>query len=272
MSKKIGFIGAGVMGSAIIKGIINSKFVKKEDIVASEYTEEAASKVEKELKIKVVLDNLALIKHCDVIVIATKPFVVDKVLEEIKEVIDGNKLIISIAAGITTKYIEEIVGKKVPVIRSMPNTPSLVNEGMTAVCKGKFATDEDVAYATELFSKVGKCVEVNEKQMDAVTGVSGSGPAFMYLIIDALADGGVRLGLTKKVALELAAQTALGAAKMILETGKHPAILKDEVTTPGGTTAEGLFVLESNAIKGILEKTVEKTAIKSAGGKKQAND
>lgn len=257
---KIGFIGAGNMGKAIIKGLINSNFVSKESIYASEISKQAADKVSSELGIKVYTDNNELTKIADIIILCVKPHFIQSVVEGIKSNLTEQKQIVSIAAGISTNFIENILSSKIPVIRVMPNTPALVGEGMTAVCKGKYVSDEQLKYIVELFSKVGRSIEVQEKFINAVTGISGSGPAFMYTIIEALADGGVKLGLPKNIALELAAQTAAGAAKMILETGKHPSILKDEVTTPGGTTIAGLMVMEENNIRSALSKTVQETA------------
>ncbi|MFA6988780.1 MAG: pyrroline-5-carboxylate reductase [Candidatus Gastranaerophilaceae bacterium] len=260
--KKIGFIGAGKMGGAIIKGLISSGFIAKESIFVSEPNKEIAKYTEETLEIKVFHNNKQLADSSDIIVLAVKPFMIKTVLEEIKEYLTDKKLIISIAAGITTSFIQEIAGN-IPVIRVMPNTPALVSEGMSAICRGKFASDEQIEDAEKIFSKVGKCIEVTENLIDVVTGISGSGPAFAYTIMEALADGGVKLGLPKSTALILAAQTMLGSAKMVLETGKHPSILKDEVTTPGGCTAEGLAVLEDNNIRSVLIKTVEKTAKKA---------
>lgn len=259
-NKKIGFIGVGKMGGAIINGLVNSGFTLRESILGAETSAEFAEKAAKLLGIKVVTDNIELVKNSDVVVIATKPFAVKEVLEEIKDCLTEDKLVISIAAGVSTKFIEEILGKNIAVVRVMPNTPALVGEAMTAICRGEHVTGEQTEFTENLFSKIGRSMEVTEKLMDAVTGISGSGPAFFYLMIEALADGGVKLGLPKAVAIELAAQTALGAAKMILETGKHPSVLKDEVTTPAGCTAAGLSVMEEMCVRSALMQTVEETA------------
>lgn len=257
---KIGFIGAGTMGSTIICALINSGFILREDIIASEISEKQCEKVADELKITTTLDNVELCNNSEVIVLCTKPYAVGDVLQSIKTALDKSHLILSIAAGVGTLSIENIIGKELSVIRIMPNTPALVGEGMSAVCKGRYADSLQVKFAVELFSKIGRCIEIDEKHIDAVTGISGSGPAFIYLIIEALADGGVKLGLPKRQALELAAQTTLGAAKMILETRKHPSVLKDEVTTPGGCTIAGLMVMENNKIRAALSQTVQETA------------
>ncbi len=262
-NKKIGFIGAGVMGKAIIGGLIESGYVKKENIFASEINQELANKVSSELGISASIDNNKVAESSDILFICTKPFIIKKVLEDISNSLGEKTLVISIAAGVSSETIENSINKSIPVIRTMPNTPVLVKEGMVALCRGKHATDEHIELTKNLFEQTGKCIEVPEKLINAVTGISGSGPAFMYLIIEALADGGVKKGLPKKTAIELAAQTALGAAKMVLETGKHPAILKDEVTTPGGTTIAGLMTMEEHGVRSALAKTVQSTAEKA---------
>jgi len=257
---KIGFIGAGNMGKAIINGLLNSNFISRDNILASEISKQIAEKVSSELGITVFTNNKELVKNSDIIILCVKPHFIQTVIESIKDCLTENKLIISIAAGISTGFIEKIIESKIPVIRVMPNTPALVGEGMAAVCKGQYVSDEQIKFVLELFSKVGRSIEIQEKLINAVTGISGSGPAFIYTIIEALADGGVKLGLPKNIALELAAQTTLGSAKMVLETGKHPAILKDEVTTPGGTTIAGLMVMEENKVRSVLSQTVQEAA------------
>lgn len=258
--KKLGFIGAGTMAKAIIKGIISSAVVLKENIKASEISQEVAQKASEETGVKVITNNKELVIFSDIIILCVKPYTVESVLKELKDTLTEDKLVISIAAGVSIKTIENALGKKVPVIRVMPNTSALVKESMSAVCKGKYVSLEDLSFVLELFKSIGRCIEVKEKFINAVTSISGSGPAFMYLIIDALADGGVKMGLKKETAIELAAQTAIGAAKMVLETGKHPAVLKDEVATPGGCTIAGISVMESEHIRSSLIKTVQETA------------
>lgn len=264
MEKTIGFIGAGKMATAIIKGLLSSGVFDKEHVVVSEPNEEFAKKTEKELGIKIVRNNREAVSQADIILLAVKPFVVKDVLTEIEDKIDDSKLIITIAAGITTAKIEEILEKKARIIKVMPNTPSLVGEGMSAVCQGKHASQEDFECVIKIFESVGKVVKATEDQIDAVTGVSGSGPAFYYYIINEIAKAGEKLGLDYETALTLSAQTALGSAKMILETGVDPQQLITNVTTPGGTTAEGNKVLNESNISDILFETVEKTAEKSA--------
>lgn len=261
--KHIGFIGAGKMAQAIINGILNSGFSTLDNISAFEPDKKIVDSLKQDFNLDFCLNNIEVAEKSDIIIICVKPHFVETVLKEIKDSLTVDKTIISIAAGISTKKMENVIREGIPVIRVMPNTPALVGEGMSALCKGKNCNQKTMNYALELFSKFGRVLEIEEKLINAVTGVSGSGPAFMYLIIEALADGGVRLGLKKEVAIELAAQTALGAAKMIIETGKHPAILKDEVTTPAGTTAEGLYSMEKDNIRASLIRAVVKTARRS---------
>lgn len=263
MDKKIAFIGAGKMATAIIKGLLKSGLFDKNHIIASEPNVDYAHKMEQELGIKFVHNNREAAAEADIILLAVKPFVVKDVLTEIEDRIDDSKLIISIAAGISSDRIEEILEKEARIVRVMPNTPALLGEGMSAVSKGQHATDEDLETVMQILQSVGKVVKTEEKDIDAVTGVSGSGPAFYYYIIDEIAKAGEKLGLDYKTSLTLSAQTALGAAKMILESGVEPNQLITNVTTPGGTTAEGNKVLLESNISDILFETVQKTAQKS---------
>ena len=263
-NKTIGFIGAGKMASAIIKGLLSSKTFDNKHVLAAEINEESAKRAAEKFNITVLKEATDVIKQSDIILIATKPFVVPELLESIKNVITKDKLIISIAAGITFEKIEKALGKDKRIIRVMPNTPALVESGMSAVCKNESANNEDLEIVKTIFSKIGKVITCQEKDIDAITGVSGSGPAFYYYIIDKIAKAGAKLGLDYKTALTLSAQTALGAAKMIQETGNTPEELITAVTTPGGTTAEGNKVLNESNIDEILYETVRKTAEKSA--------
>lgn len=260
---KISFIGAGKMATAIIKGLLKSGLYDKNRIIASEPNLDYAHKMKNELGIKFVNNNREAAAEADIILLAVKPFVVKDVLTEIEDRIDNSKLIVSIAAGISSQRIEDILEKDVRIIRVMPNTPALLGEGMSAVCKGKHAFDDDLDTVMQILQSVGKVVKAEEKDIDAVTGVSGSGPAFYYYIIDEIAKAGEKLGLDYKTSLTLSAQTALGAAKMILESGVDPQQLIKNVTTPGGTTAEGNKVLNESNISDILFETVSKTAEKS---------
>ena len=270
MNKTVGFIGAGKMASAIISGLLASGLYTKEQIQAAEINSINAQKAEKEFGIKIVSNAEYIVKNTDIIVIATKPFVVKELLEKIKPFVTEKQIIISIAAGISTHLIESTLEKNIQVIKVMPNTPALLGAGMSAVCKGKYATDETLNLALDMFSKLGKAIKCEEKDIDAITGVSGSGPAFFYYIINEIARGGEKLGLDYKTALTLSAQTALGAAQMILDTGLTPEELITNVTTPGGTTAEGNKVLNESDIAKVLHETVLKTAEKSEAMSKAA--
>ena len=263
IEKTIGFIGAGKMATAIINGLIRSELFDKKNIMASEPNKEYAHKIEKELGIKIVHNNREVAADADIILLAVKPFVVKDVLTEIEDKIDNSKLIITIAAGISSKKVEDILEKKARVIKVMPNTPALLATGMSAVCKGENATEEDFEEVIKIFESVGKVIKAKESDIDAITGVSGSGPAFYYYIINEIAKAGEKLGLDYQTALTLSAQTALGSAKMILESGVDPEQLITNVTTPGGTTAEGNKVLNESNISEILFETVNKTAQKS---------
>lgn len=269
MEKTIGFIGAGKMATAIIKGLLASELFDSSKVIASEPNVPFAQSVSNELGIKVFSDNTLLAKQADIILLAVKPFVVKDVLEQISDFVDESKLIVSIAAGISSRRLEEMLGKKARIIKVMPNTPALLTCGASAVCQGENATYEDFQLVKKIFESVGKVVEADEKDIDAITGVSGSGPAFYYYIIDEIAKAGEKLGLDYKTALTLSAQTALGAARMILETGSNPEQLINNVTTPGGTTAEGNKVLRESNISEILFETVHKTAEKSEMMSKQ---
>lgn len=257
MDIKLGFIGFGKMASAICKGAILSNFINNENIYAFDVNAESLAKSASKLKINPVSSYKELMEKCNTILIATKPFVVGDVLQNINAYAD-NKLIISILAGITIETYENEL-KNSRIVRVMPNTPAMVNEGMSVVSGGSKSTKEDVEFVYKMFSNLGKAEILSEDKINAVTAVSGSGPAFYYYIIDNIAHAGEKLGLSYEVSLKLSAQTALGAAKMILETGITPNDLITAVTTPNGTTAEGNKVLVESDIKDILFKTIENT-------------
>lgn len=262
MNNKIGFIGSGKMANAIIKGIIDSNFCEAKNILVSDLNKDSLEKVKSEFKLNTTTENSEVAKNSDVIVMAVKPFVLKNVLKELKPYITKDKVIISIAAGISIKDMEEIL-KEVPVIRVMPNTPSLVNEGMSAVCKGDFASQEHVDLAVNIFKSVGKVIESEEKYIDIITAISGSGPAFYYYIIDEIAKAGEKLGLDYQTCLKLSAQTAYGSAKMIMETGISPEQLIVNVTTPGGCTEVGNNTLKDKKISDVLYATIEETMKKA---------
>ncbi|KAK9813759.1 hypothetical protein WJX73_007764 [Symbiochloris irregularis] len=251
---KIGFIGAGQMAEALARGFSNGKMIKFEDVVATDPTE-ARMKVFKDLGAQTVTDNKQVVEKADVIFIAVKPQYVGVVLKEVRSSLKDNHTIVSIAAGVTLAQLKEAAGD-VRLVRVMPNTPCLVGETASAMCLGPKATDKDAEMVRKLFSTVGQCIQVDESLLSAVTGLSGSGPAYVFLMIEALSDGGVRAGLPRDIAQALAAQTVLGSAKMVTETGKHPGQLKDMVTSPAGTTIAGVHELEKGAFRSTVMNAV----------------
>ena len=259
-NQKLLFIGVGTMGKALIKGVIDSG--NKTEIKAIEKNIQTLDKIKNELNID-IYSNQAVespVKDADIVIICVKPQDVKTSINSLKSYLKPDSLIISIAAGISTSYIEEILDKPNPVIRAMPNTPCLIREGITVVSRGTHAQDNHISIAKELFSNVGECMELDEKHMNAVTGLSGSGPAFIYLIIEALSDGGVMEGIPRKTATKLAAHTLLGASKMVLQTGKHPAELKDDVSTPAGCTIGAILSLEDGRIRSVLARAVQEAS------------
>lgn len=259
--QKIGFIGLGKMASAIIKGIISSGFMKKENILGFDVNQDALKIASKNLDITPVSSIEELMSKTSIVLIATKPFVIKNVIDEIKDKV-RNHLIISILAGVSLKFYESSL-PNTRVIRVMPNTPALVEEGMSAVCKGSFAYDYDAEFVFNMFSKLGRAIYIDEKDIDVVTAISGSGPAFYYYIIEKIAQAGKKLGLDYKTALELSAQTALGSAKMMFKTPDTPEELIRAVTTPGGCTEVGNNVLNNSNIDEIIFKTIKRTMEKA---------
>ncbi|MEW6306115.1 MAG: pyrroline-5-carboxylate reductase [Verrucomicrobiota bacterium] len=259
----IGFLGAGKMATALARGFVNAKLVAPAQLIASDVSEEARAAFGKETGAKITAFNPDVLKAADVLLLAVKPNQVSDVLGEISRQFKERHLLISIAAGVTLAKLEEKLPAGARVIRVMPNTPALVGASATAFATGNAATGEDAAIAQKLFSSVGLALQVKESLLDAVTGLSGSGPAYAYLMIESLSDGGVAAGLPRDVATRLAAQTLLGAAKMVLETGQHPGALKDMVTSPGGTTIEGLHELEKGKLRGTLMNAVRAATEKS---------
>jgi len=261
--KRIGFLGAGNMAGALIKGLLHSHAVGPKAIVASDVREERLAQLAKEHGIETTTDNHALVRGVDVVVLAVKPQAIDKVLASIENDV-AQKLVISVAAGVPLIALEARLAAGTRVVRSMPNTAAIVLAGATAIAPGTHAGDEDVAVARALFQAVGAVVTLEEAQLDAVTGLSGSGPAYVMLMIEALADGGVKVGLHRDTALLLAAQTVFGSAKLLLETGEHPGRLKDMVTSPGGTAIAGLHTLESGGLRRTLIDAVESATTRAA--------
>lgn len=262
-SVKIGFIGCGKMASAIIKGIISSNFLQRDKVKGSEVNPEIAENASKRLGINVITDNKALVIDSDVVFIATKPNFVPEILEEIKTELTSDKLLVSIAAGVSTEKIENIVGRQ-RVVRVMPNTPALVLEGMSGVCKGKYAKNEDLDFVVELLSNIGSAIKVQENQMDIVTAISGSGPAFFYKVIEDIARAGEKLGLEYEKSLQLAVQTALGSAKMVMQRGETSVqTLIDNVATKGGCTFVGISAMNDNKSDKLFDEVISKTAQKA---------
>jgi pyrroline-5-carboxylate reductase len=257
---RLAVLGAGKMGGILIEAFVKQGLVSPESIFATVQHSAAESKRGSKLSVSVSNNNRAAVKKADVIFLCVKPQTVAQVVDEIRSELNEKKLLISIAASVPAEYIERRLRGKVPVIRAMPNTPSVVGAGITAIAAGKFAGPKDVETARRLFDAVGKTVVVDEKHMDAVTGLSASGPAFIYIILESLAEGGVKVGLSRELATLLAAQMTLGAAKMVIETGHHPALLKDTVTTPAGCTIDGILELEEGGLRVTLIKAVVKAA------------
>lgn len=260
---KIGIIGIGNMGNALLSGIVNSKLISKDNILIYDIKETLLSKRKKKYNISVASTNEELVEKSDLILLCIKPQVIDSVLKQIKANLEDNKTLISIAAGITINHIEQMIEKKIPIIRIMPNTPALIANGASAISKNEHVKKESLDFVKKVLEAVGIVVEVQEKYMDAVTGLSGSGPAYIFMVIEALADGGVKMGLSREVAQKLAAQTVKGAANMVLETKKHPGELKDMVASPGGTTITAIHELEKKAIRASFIKAVESATLKS---------
>ncbi|MDN5322297.1 MAG: pyrroline-5-carboxylate reductase [Clostridia bacterium] len=259
---KLGFIGAGAMAEAIMNGVTKSEIYKAHEIIASDINEQRLIQVNGKLNIITTQDNNEVMAKAETIILAIKPQHVKHALEKLTYKPDDSKIIISIAAGISTTFLENLLGK-IPVIRVMPNTPALVGAGMTALSKGQYANEEHLIIAEKIFKSVGKTILIDELLIDAVTGLSGSGPAYVYQFIEALADGGVQVGLPRKTSYVLAAQTVIGAGLMVLETGLHPGELKDMVTSPGGATIRAISVLEKGAFRATVMDAVEASYLKS---------
>jgi len=254
LKKKIGIIGGGNMGEAILRGLHQKRMA--EGIAVSEIRSDRHASLKKHYGVEVVSDNRKLASQAEVIILAVKPQELQGVLREIAPALDSSTLLISIAAGASLGAIASILDKGARLVRAMPNIAALALESATALAKGGEASDEDLKVAQEIFNALGKTVVIPEALMDAVTGMSGSGPAYVCLFIEALADGGVRMGLPRKEALELAIQTVLGTARLLTEHSEHPAHLKDKVSSPGGTTIAGIAALEAKGFRGAVMEAV----------------
>ena len=257
IQQTVGFIGGGNMAAALVKGLLHSEVLPPANVTVSDVKTERLAQLKAEHGIRTTSDNLELVRSCDVIVLSVKPQVIDKVLSAIGDAIRPEQLVVSVAAGVPVSAIESRLPAGTRVVRTMPNTPATVDAGATAIAAGTHATEADLAIARALFTAVGRVVTLEESLLDAVTGLSGSGPAYVMLMIEALADGGVKVGLHRDTALLLAAQTVYGSAKLLLETGEHPGRLKDMVTSPGGTAIAGLHTLESGGLRRTLIDAVK---------------
>jgi pyrroline-5-carboxylate reductase len=255
--KKVAILGAGNMGEALAKGLLRAGKVPPDALTCTDARAERREEIQKKYGIHAIGDNRAAAEQADIVVLAVKPQVIDHLLDEIAPAIDARKLVISIAAGVPIATLARKLGAGVRIVRTMPNTPALVGAGATALARGPHATDADLEQALSLFEAVGVAVVVEEHHLDAVTGLSGSGPAFVFMAIEALADGGVKVGLARPVAMALAAQAVMGSAKLVLETGEHPGRLKDQVTSPGGTSIAGVHALEQHGFRAALIAAVE---------------
>jgi pyrroline-5-carboxylate reductase len=262
-TKRLGFLGAGNMSGALIKGLLHGGFAPGR-ILASDVKLDRLEQLRTQHGVRTTSDNHELVRESDVLVLAVKPQVIDRVLTEIGRDVHLDQLVVSLAAGVTLEGLEGRLTEKARVVRAMPNTPAMVQAGATAIAGGTHARGDDLRVARELFEAVGRVVVLDEGLLDAVTGLSGSGPAYVMLIIEALADGGVKVGLHRDTALLLAAQTVFGSAQLLLETGEHPGRLKDMVTSPGGTAIAGLHTLESGALRKTLIDAVEVASKRAA--------
>jgi pyrroline-5-carboxylate reductase len=255
---RIAVLGAGKMGGILLQAFLRSGLFSAEQIAVTVAHQVRAEALTKQFGLAVTTDNLRAVQGADIVLLAVKPTQVVQLVREVAPSLKQGVFLLSIAASVKTTAIEEAAEGLMPVIRAMPNTPAMLGAGITALCRGRFVADEQLALAQKIFETVGRVVVVDEKHMDAVTGLSGSGPAFLYIILESLAEAGVNVGLPREIATQLAAQTAYGAAKMVLETGSHPALLKDEVTTPAGCTVDGILELEEGGLRVTLIKAVKR--------------
>jgi pyrroline-5-carboxylate reductase len=263
LGKKIAFLGTGNMAEALVKGLLRAGASSAEELVCAEPREDRRHEIEKRYGVRTVASNKEAVAAAELVILSVKPQIIDAVLDEISPEVGPAKLVVSIAAGVPIAAIAKRLPAGTRIVRTMPNTPALAGAGAAALSAGPHATAADVDLAKRIFEAVGTAVVVAEPLLDAVTGLSGSGPAFVYLFIEALADGGVKAGLARAEAMQLAAQTVLGAAKLVLESGEHPGRLKDQVTSPGGTTIAGVHALEKAGFRGAVIDAVEAAARRS---------
>ncbi len=262
-TRKIAVIGAGHMGTALLRGILASGWGARENLIASHPKREKCAVLESELKIAMTDSNVRAAREAQIVILAVKPQILESVLEEIRPALRADALLISIAAGFPTSRIETAIGGSVPVVRAMPNVAAVVRASATVLCAGRHARAGHLADARRIFESIGLVVELPEYQLDAVTGLSGTGPMYVFQIIEGLSDAGVRVGLSRDVSTALTIQTVLGAARMAEELKVHPGILKDSVTSPGGTAIAALHSLERNRLRAILMDAVEVATARS---------
>jgi len=253
---RVAVLGAGKMGGILLQAFLKQQILHPDQLLATVAHSDRAAALSAQWGVQVSTDNRAVVEQADVILLGVKPFQIPDLIAQIAPTLTTDKLLISFAASVKTAAIEQAAGIEIPVIRSMPNTPSMLGAGISALCRGRYVTESQMAFATRIFETVGRTVIVDEKHMDAVTGLSASGPAFIYIILESLAEAGVKVGLPRDIATLLAAQTTYGAARMVLETGYHPALLKDAVTTPAGCTIDGILELEEGGLRVTLIKAV----------------
>lgn len=256
VSGKIAVLGAGRLGQTLIRGLLDRRKIPRGRLVATTRHRASAEAVRRSFRVRTTLDNAEAVAGARTIIVSVKPQGIRDVLAEIGPVLRPDQCVVSTVASVPTRVIEETLGGRVPVIRTMPNTPCLIGEGMTGIAPGRFARKQNIRNAASIFEALGRVAVVDEKYMNAVTGLSASGPAFMYIVLESLAEGGVKVGLPRDLATELAAQTMLGAARMVLETREHPARLKDAVTTPAGCTIDGIMMLEEGGLRVTLLKAI----------------
>jgi pyrroline-5-carboxylate reductase len=260
---KVGIIGAGRIGEALISGLLKAGFTTSDQLIASDLSEARRRYISSTYGVKCVDDNLEVVRRSVVVVVSVKPKDVGGVLEQIRESLNSSHLLISVAAGVATSFIAKVLGKPVPIVRAMPNIAVLVREGMTVIAPGPWAEESHLQLAEKLFGSVGRVMRMPEELFDAVTAFSGSGPAYASLIVEAMIDAGIRVGLPREVASVLAAQSMLGAAKMLLEAGEHPAKIREMVTTPAGVTIEGIVELEEGRLRATIIRAVTKATQRS---------
>ena len=261
--KRVGFVGSGNMGEALIRGLLAASLVPADHITATDVRADRAAQLARQFGITTHADNRRLVREADVVILAVKPQIMASVLAEVAPAVTAQHLLVSIAAGVSTTAMRKALGKEARIVRVMPNTPALFLQGVAAIARGQGLGEDDLDTAREIFGAVGRAVVLDEDAMDAVTGLSGSGPAYVAIVIEALADGGVRVGLDRATAMTLATQTVLGAAQLLAETGLHPGALKDMVSSPGGTTIAGITALEEGGLRSTLIRAVERATQRS---------